>query len=110
MDESGRLFDVSAAGDLTVAIGQVGGVVTAFDVVESHTATLVVDISCNALNEGHGREITDAATLDRLRSLALYPWADGRRDHCDRRVHVDHRPDVADRRRHRPARARRRRL
>ena len=50
----------SAAGDLTVAIGQVGGVVTAFDVVESHTATLVVDISCNALNEGHGREITDA--------------------------------------------------
>ena len=41
----------SAAGDLTVAIGQVGGVVTAFDVVESHTATLVVDISCNALNE-----------------------------------------------------------
>ena len=50
----------SAAGDLTVAVGQVGGVVTAFDVVESHTATLVVDISCNALNEDHGREITDA--------------------------------------------------
>ena len=50
----------SAAGDLTVAVGRVGGVVTAFDVVESHTATLVVDISCNALNEGHGREITDA--------------------------------------------------
>jgi malate dehydrogenase (oxaloacetate-decarboxylating) len=50
----------SAAGDLTVAIGQVGGVVTAFDVVESHTATLVVDISCNALNDEHGREITDA--------------------------------------------------
>ena len=58
----------SAAGDLTVAIGQVGGVVTAFDVVESHTATLVVDISCNALNEGHGREITDALeALDGVR-------------------------------------------
>ncbi|MFC5238310.1 NAD-dependent malic enzyme, partial [Pseudonocardia zijingensis] len=41
----------SAAGDLTMAVGRVGGVVTAFDVVESHTATLVVDISCNALNE-----------------------------------------------------------
>ena len=54
----------SAAGDLTVAIGQVGGVVTALDVVESHTATLVVDISCNALNEDHGREITEA--LDAL--------------------------------------------
>ena len=49
-----------AAGDLTVAVGRVGGVVTAFDVVESHTETLVVDISCNALNEDHGREITNA--------------------------------------------------
>jgi malate dehydrogenase (oxaloacetate-decarboxylating) len=58
----------SAAGDLTVAIGQVGGVVTAFDVVESHTATLVVDISCNALNEDHGREITEALeSLDGVR-------------------------------------------
>ena len=34
--------------------------VTAFDVVEAHLATLVVDISCNALNEDHGREITEA--------------------------------------------------
>jgi malate dehydrogenase (oxaloacetate-decarboxylating) len=58
----------SAAGDLTMAIGQVGGVVTAFDVVESHTATLVVDISCNALNEDHGREITEALeALDGVR-------------------------------------------
>ena len=54
----------SVAGDLTVAIGQVGGVVTAFDVVESHTSTLVVDISCNALNDDHGRAITEA--LDAL--------------------------------------------
>jgi malate dehydrogenase (oxaloacetate-decarboxylating) len=50
----------SAAGDLTMAVGRVGGVVTAFDVVESHTATLVVDISCNALNEEHAEEITTA--------------------------------------------------
>jgi malate dehydrogenase (oxaloacetate-decarboxylating) len=50
----------SAAGDLTMAVGRVGGVVTAFDVVESHTATLVVDISCNALNESHAGEITAA--------------------------------------------------
>jgi malate dehydrogenase (oxaloacetate-decarboxylating) len=58
----------SAAGDLTVAIGRVGGVVTAFDVVEAHTATLVVDISCNALNDDHGREITDALeALDGVR-------------------------------------------
>jgi malate dehydrogenase (oxaloacetate-decarboxylating) len=50
----------SAAGDLTMAVGRAGGVVTAFDVVESHTATLVVDISCNALNEEHVGEITAA--------------------------------------------------
>ena len=50
----------SAAGDLTVAVGRVGGVVTAFDVVEGHTATLVVDISCNARNEAHALEITEA--------------------------------------------------
>ena len=43
-----------------MAVGRVGGVVTAFDVVEAHTATLVVDISCNALNEAHAQEITDA--------------------------------------------------
>ncbi len=57
-----------AAGDLTVAIGRVGGVVTAFDVVESHTATLVVDISCNALDDDHGRRITEALeALDGVR-------------------------------------------
>jgi len=50
----------SAAGDLTMAVGQVGGVVTAFDVVEAQTSTLVVDISCNALNEAHAQEINDA--------------------------------------------------
>src|ERR687892_1223008 len=43
-----------------MAVGRVGGVVPAFDVVESHTATLVVDISCNALNEAHAEEITAA--------------------------------------------------
>jgi malate dehydrogenase (oxaloacetate-decarboxylating) len=50
----------SAAGDLTMAVGRAGGVVTAFDVVEAHTDTLVVDISCNVLNDAHGGEITAA--------------------------------------------------
>ncbi|MDN5857209.1 MAG: NAD-dependent malic enzyme [Pseudonocardia sp.] len=49
-----------AAGDLTMAVGRVGGVVTAFDVVEAAASTLVVDISCNALNEAHAQEITEA--------------------------------------------------
>src|SRR4051794_7649946 len=43
-----------------MAVGSVGGVVTAFDVVEAHTSTLVVDMSCNALDESHAGEITRA--------------------------------------------------
>jgi malate dehydrogenase (oxaloacetate-decarboxylating) len=50
----------SAAGDLAVAVGGVGGVVTAFDVVEAQAATLVVDMSCNARDEQHATEITAA--------------------------------------------------
>ncbi len=50
----------SAAGELTMAVGHVGGVVTAFDVVEAMGAMLVVDISCNARGEAHAAEITAA--------------------------------------------------
>ncbi|MGH8964242.1 MAG: NAD-dependent malic enzyme, partial [Actinomycetes bacterium] len=64
----------SAAGDLAMAVGRVGGVVTAFDVVESHTATLVVDISCNALNESHAGEIT--ATLEALPGVRVRKVSD----------------------------------
>jgi malate dehydrogenase (oxaloacetate-decarboxylating) len=38
----------------------VGGVVTAFDVVEAQTATLVIDMSANARDEAHAGEITRA--------------------------------------------------
>ncbi|WP_020664447.1 NAD-dependent malic enzyme [Amycolatopsis benzoatilytica] len=50
----------SAAGDLTTAVGRVGGVLTAFDVVESHADMIVVDISANALSENHAQDITQA--------------------------------------------------
>ncbi|MCP2169307.1 NAD-dependent malic enzyme [Goodfellowiella coeruleoviolacea] len=50
----------SAAGDLTSAVGRVGGVITAFDVVESHTDRIVVDITCNALSANHAKDITGA--------------------------------------------------
>jgi malate dehydrogenase (oxaloacetate-decarboxylating) len=53
---------VSAAGDLAAAIGRVGGVVTAFDVVDAGPDSIVIDISCNALNEQHAQEITAALT------------------------------------------------
>jgi malate dehydrogenase (oxaloacetate-decarboxylating) len=50
----------SAAGDLTSAVGKVGGVITAFDVVESHADRIVVDITCNAMSADHVRDITGA--------------------------------------------------
>jgi malate dehydrogenase (oxaloacetate-decarboxylating) len=49
-----------AAGDLTSAVGKVGGVITAFDVVESHADRIVVDITCNAMSPDHVRDITGA--------------------------------------------------
>ncbi len=49
----------SAAGDLAGAIGRAGGVITAFDVVESHADSIVVDITCNALSSDHAQEVQD---------------------------------------------------
>ncbi len=50
----------SAAGELAMATGGVGGVITAFDVVESRPDHVVIDISANALSEDHAAEITAA--------------------------------------------------
>jgi malate dehydrogenase (oxaloacetate-decarboxylating) len=50
----------SAAGDLTSAIGRVGGVITAFDVVESHGDRILVDITCNATSAEHAKDIEQA--------------------------------------------------
>jgi malate dehydrogenase (oxaloacetate-decarboxylating) len=50
----------SAAGDLASAIGRVGGVITAFDVVESHGDRILVDITCNATSAGHAKDIEEA--------------------------------------------------
>ncbi|GAA2810081.1 NAD-dependent malic enzyme [Saccharopolyspora taberi] len=49
----------SAAGDLTGSVGRAGGVITAFDVVESHADRIVVDLTCNALSADHASDITE---------------------------------------------------
>lgn len=64
----------SAAGDLTTAIGQLGGVLTAFDVVESYADSIVVDISANVLSAGHANEITEE--LDRLDGVRVRKVSD----------------------------------
>ncbi|MGH4014409.1 MAG: NAD-dependent malic enzyme [Pseudonocardiaceae bacterium] len=63
-----------AAGDLTTAVGRIGGVITAFDVVESHADRMVVDISCNALSEQHSRSVTEA--LDALPGVQVRKVSD----------------------------------
>ncbi|WP_086852740.1 NAD-dependent malic enzyme [Amycolatopsis kentuckyensis] len=65
---------VTAAGDLTAAVGRVGGVLTAFDVVESHSESIVVDISANALSENHANDITQ--TLDSLPGVKVRKVSD----------------------------------
>ncbi|KAA2262942.1 NAD-dependent malic enzyme [Solihabitans fulvus] len=64
----------SAAGDLTSAVGRVGGVITAFDVVDSHADRVVVDITCNALSANHAKDITD--TLEVLPGIVVRKISD----------------------------------
>ncbi|GAA4612077.1 NAD-dependent malic enzyme [Saccharopolyspora hordei] len=49
----------TAAGDLTSAVGRAGGVITAFDVVESHADRIVVDITCNARSADHANDLAE---------------------------------------------------
>jgi malate dehydrogenase (oxaloacetate-decarboxylating) len=64
----------SAAGDLASAIGKVGGVITAFDVVESHPDRIVVDITCNALSADHASVITEE--IERLPGVVVRKVSD----------------------------------
>ncbi|MTD56670.1 NAD-dependent malic enzyme [Amycolatopsis pithecellobii] len=58
----------SAAGDLTTAVGRVGGVLTAFDVVESRSDAIVVDITANVTNADHVEDVTkELDSLDGVR-------------------------------------------
>ncbi len=64
----------TSAGDLTAAVGRVGGVVTAFDVVEARTDSIVVDISADARNTEHVEEIKDA--IDALEGFSVRKVSD----------------------------------
>jgi malate dehydrogenase (oxaloacetate-decarboxylating) len=64
----------SAAGELTSAVGKVGGVITAFDVVESHADAIVVDITCNADSEDHASQVT--AALEALPGVTVRKVSD----------------------------------
>lgn len=53
-------LSAATAGELTGAVGRAGGVITGFDIVESSTLGMVVDVSCNALSSTHVDQITAA--------------------------------------------------
>ncbi len=56
---------INATGKLAVAVNSAGAVLTALDVVESHPDRMVVDVSCNAINEDHVHRISESvAALD----------------------------------------------
>src|ERR1039458_5380816 len=50
----------SAIGEGAVAVSDVGGVVTALDVVEPNGRRMVVDITCNAIDDGHAGLLRNA--------------------------------------------------
>ena len=56
--------DPRATGQLTAAVAEAGGALTALDVVESHHDRLVIDVTCNAMDDQHAQAIT--AALDAL--------------------------------------------
>ncbi|MHB8190784.1 MAG: malic enzyme-like NAD(P)-binding protein [Ferrimicrobium sp.] len=54
------LSDNKLVGSITTAVGNAGGAVTALDMVESRTNGLVVDLTCNVVDEAHAEEIRAA--------------------------------------------------
>ncbi len=50
----------SVVGDVAMAVGRAGGLVTAIDVSESRADRITVDVTCSAVNGEHASEIVEA--------------------------------------------------
>ncbi|MDR2997154.1 MAG: NAD-dependent malic enzyme, partial [Microbacterium sp.] len=50
----------SVTSELAATAAAAGAVITALDVVESHPTTIVVDLTCNTVDEAHAESIRDA--------------------------------------------------
>ncbi|MHB1975412.1 MAG: ACT domain-containing protein, partial [Acidimicrobiales bacterium] len=67
-----ELDDPRGVGAITTAVGDAGGVVTALDVAESRGESLVVDLTCNAIDDVHARALQAAvAALSGARVRAM---------------------------------------
>jgi malate dehydrogenase (oxaloacetate-decarboxylating) len=51
--------DASAIGRLTTCVGEAGGIVTAVDVVDSDSTTVVVDLTCDTADAAHAEQVVD---------------------------------------------------
>ncbi len=68
-----ELTDPRGVGAITTAVGDAGGVVTALDVVESRGASLVLDLTCNAVDESHAATLqaaVDQVSCARVRAMS----------------------------------------
>ncbi|MER7281400.1 NAD-dependent malic enzyme [Dactylosporangium sp. NPDC000244] len=58
------IADASAIGRLTTSVGESGGIVTAVDVVDSDSANVVVDLTCDTADSAHAEQVV--ADLEKL--------------------------------------------
>jgi malate dehydrogenase (oxaloacetate-decarboxylating) len=56
----GVTADASAIGRLTTAVGEAGAIVTALDVVDSDSTTVVVDLTCDNADSAHADQVVKA--------------------------------------------------
>ena len=66
--------DPLGIGRITTAVGEAAGTVVAVDIVESHPDRMVVDLTCNARDDDHAEQITQAA--DRLDGVKTHKVSD----------------------------------
>ncbi|MDA8298014.1 MAG: NAD-dependent malic enzyme [Actinomycetota bacterium] len=90
----------NAAGELVGVIGQAGALVTALDLVESRDQTVVLDISCNAIDSAHVERIREAVAA--LPGVTVGPVSDttflihlGGKLEVNAKVPLRHRDDLS---------------
>ncbi len=66
--------DPLGIGRITTAVGEAAGTVVAVDIVESHPDRMVVDLTCNARDDDHAEQITQA--VDRLDGVKTHKVSD----------------------------------
>jgi malate dehydrogenase (oxaloacetate-decarboxylating) len=64
----------TATTELAAAVGAAGAAITALDVAESRHDSIIVDVTCNTVNDEHGEEVRQA--LDALDGISVVKVSD----------------------------------